>query len=93
MPKDFDADVWRAQRGSTARETPRTGLVVPLERNHLHKGMTRAAVIELLGEPDRRQPRSDHYRLGASPVGIDFETYVIEYDEQDLVTGFGIRRS
>jgi hypothetical protein len=93
MSREFDADVWRAQRGSNALDNPRVGQVVALERSHMRPGMSRAEVIELLGEPDRRLPRSDHYKLGASPVGVDFETYVIEYDDHDRVTSFGIRRS
>lgn len=93
MSEQFDAELWRAQRGSSALDNPRVGLVVVLERDHMRPGMSRAEVIGLLGEPDRRQPHSDHYRLGASPVGVDYETYVVEYDEQDRVRSFGIRRS
>lgn len=93
VSNDFDAALWQAQRGSAALDNPRVGEVVALERQHMREGMPRARVIELLGEPDRRGPRSDHYKLGASPVGVDYETYVIEYNDQGQVVRFGIQRS
>lgn len=89
----FDAALWQAQRGSDALDNPRVGQVVALERHHLRAGMPRTQVIELLGEPDRSRPGMDAYKLGASPVGVDFETYVVEYDAQEQMTRFGIRRS
>lgn len=93
MGADFDAAGWRAQQGSTAADNPRAGMLAALEREHLREGMTREAVNALLGAPERRLPRSDHYRIGAAPLGADYETYVVEYDERDRVIRFGMQRS
>lgn len=93
MSRDFDSRLWQGQRGSNALDNPRVTLVIPLERQHLKPGLPRTEVIKLLGEPDRQLPNSDHYKLGASPVGVDFETYVIDYDDQGRVLRYGIRRS
>lgn len=90
---DFDRALWHAQRGSTAFDNPRTGQVAALERDHLRAGMARAEVIALLGEPEVRNARSDRYALGVSPVGVDVEEYVVEYDADDRVTGFRVRRN
>lgn len=93
MSKPFEAQAWRAQRGSTAHDNPRVFMVVPLERDgHLREGMARAEVLDLLGPPDRATARNDQYRLGASPVGVDYETYVIDYNEVDQVLRFQVRR-
>lgn len=89
----FDADLWRAQRGSDALDNPRVRQIVALERRHMRAQMPRAEVIALLGEPDRSRPGTHIYTLGASPVGVDFETYVIQYDPLARVADFGIRRS
>lgn len=93
MDRAFDADLWHAQRGSEALDNPRVGEVVALERQHMRMQMPRAQVLQLLGEPDRTRPGNDAYKLGASPVGVDFETYVVEYDSAGRVAHFGIHRS
>ena len=86
----FDAAAWRAQQGNTALDNPRSKLVPALERQRL-EGMTRAEVRRLLGEPDSSNDTSDEYLLGASPVGVDLESYRIEY-RQGRVSGAGLVR-
>jgi len=90
--RGFDAALWRAQHGSDARDNPRSGLVPALEREVLRKGMSREEVREILGPPEGETPQRDVYELGASPVGVDYEQYVIEYDEEGKVLSFGLRR-
>lgn len=92
MSGDFDAEAWRAQHGSNAIDNPRSGQVSALERNHLRLGMARADVHALLGMPERQEELADHYDLGVSPVGVDYETYVIRYDARNLVSKFGVHR-
>lgn len=87
----FDAELWRAQAGSTARDNPRAGQLAALEAGVLRQGMPRADVHRVLGEPDRQQPDADVYAIGASPMGISFESYRIEY-RQGLVVGWGVQR-
>lgn len=90
---DFDRALWHAQRGSTAFDNPRTGQVAALERDHLRPGMARAEVVALLGEPEVRNATGDRYALGVSPVGVDVEEYVVEYDADDRVVRYRVRRN
>lgn len=87
----FDAAAWQAQRGSLARDNPRSAMVSTLERTIVLKGMTRAETRRLLGEPDRSEPEADEYLLGASPVGVDLEVYRLEF-RQGRVSVHGLRR-
>ncbi|NMO19628.1 hypothetical protein HPC49_48355 [Pyxidicoccus fallax] len=89
----FDAEQWKAQRGSTARNNPRIGMVVELKEKHLRNGMSREEVQKLLGEPDQRRGTSEVYALGTSPFGPSYEYFIIDYDGTGLVTGFRISRS
>ena len=88
----FDSKAWQAQRGKHERDNPRAGMVVPLTRDHLRAGMRRAEVKALLGEPDQRRGQSDVYELGVSPVGVDEEYFVVEYDSDGKVTQFRVSR-
>ncbi len=90
--EDFDSQQWKAQKDSGARDNPRVHMVVALERKHLRTGIARAEVEQLLGAPEQREKDKDVYALGASPVGVDMESYVIEYDGQDRVVRFHLRR-
>jgi hypothetical protein len=90
--EDFDPRQWQAQKNSGARDNPRAHMVVALERKHLRAGIARAEVERLLGAPEQREKDKDVYALGASPVGVDMESYVIEYDGQDRVVRFYLRR-
>lgn len=89
----FDAEQWKAQRGSSARNNPRIGMVAELQRKHLREGMTREEVQRLLGEPDQRRGTSEVYELGQSPVGVSYEYFVIDYDGAGKVTQLRITRS
>ena len=88
----FDAEQWKALRGSTARNNPRVGMVVELQEKHLRQGMSREEVQKLLGEPDQRRDTSEVYELGASPFGPSYEYFVIDYDGAGKVTQFHVTR-
>lgn len=88
----FDAELWQAQRGSNERRNPRAGMVGDLLREHLRVGMSRAEVLRLLGEPDYRDRLSDVYELGVSPVGVDDEYLVVDYDDTGRVKHLSIRQ-
>lgn len=92
MSSSFDAALWRAQNGSQSADNPRAGQIEALEKHHLRKGMARAQVHELLGEPDLKTRDSDRYFLGVAPMGIDPEEYVITYDASDRVSSFKVVR-
>ena len=89
----FDPQRWKAERVlSDEPGGKRNSMLEALERDHLRAGMSREAVRSLLGEPDTTTKTVDQYDLGPSPVGVTMESYLIEYDSQGKVVGFGLRR-
>ncbi len=88
----FDSKTWQAQRG-VEKNNARGGMLGALERRYLRVGMPRAEVQQQLGPPDYSEADRDVYELGRSPVGVDFESYVIQYDRAGRVAQFGISRS
>lgn len=89
---NFDSALWRAQYKKHQRDNPRIGMVPALEREVLHKGMSREVVREVLGRPEQVRENADLYDLGVSPFGVDYEQYVIEYDQENKVVQFFISR-
>ena len=82
----FDAALWKAQHDrDETLENPRASMVGSLIDVRLQTGMTRAAVLELLGPPEFQRNGNDYYTLGRAPYGIDYEYLVVHY-EQDKVT-------
>lgn len=88
--RDFDSKRWQSQKGVT-KDNERQGMLGTLER-HLKPGMTRQEVERLLGPPDYRSPDRDSWELGRSPVGVSYETWVIEYDAEGRVVRFQLSR-
>jgi hypothetical protein len=87
----FDSKTWQAQRGVEKNNT--RGRMLGALDKYLRVGMPRAEVQLLLGPPDHSEADRDVYELGRSPVGVDFESYVIQYDSAGKVTQFRISRS
>ena len=83
----FDSAKWKAERGNTSHKNPRIGMVSGVE-GLLRVGMTREEVVALLGEPDDEKPGKFTYDLGASPVAVDFEYFVLEFDGAGKLTKF-----
>jgi hypothetical protein len=83
-PGGFDAARWQALRNSDARDNPRVRMVSDLARL-LRPGMTRGDVLALLGEPEARRDGRFLYALGASPYGVDYEYFAIEFAGDRLV--------
>jgi hypothetical protein len=83
----FDADVWRAQRGTDALEqvNPRGEMVGALEREHLEPGTKRSDILEVLGPPDLQENATDYYELGRTLYGVSYERLAIEYADDELV--------
>jgi hypothetical protein len=67
-------------------------MIIELKENHLRKGMPRNKVLELLGEPDESNSKTDIYDIGASAFGVDLESYQIHY-ENGVVVSYIISRS
>lgn len=80
----FDAAAWKAQRGIPEARNRRNDMVVAA-RDRLRAGMTRAAVVDILGEPDSRKADGiEVYALGASPFGIDPQYLELTYRDERL---------
>lgn len=75
----FDSDKWKALRSSTERDNPRSRMLGDLKKE-LRQGMTRDAVVALLGEPEIKEGARYVYAIGASAFGVDYEYFVIEFD-------------
>lgn len=92
MQKDtFDSTTWKAQRGASALDNQRGGMV-PKLKTSLSEGMPRAEVLRLLGEPDSQRANTDVYELGVSDLGIDEEHYEIGYKDGDVASHRWSRR-
>jgi hypothetical protein len=87
----FDSRKWKAEEHNTSRNNPRIGMVVPLMKI-LRVGMTRSEVAEFLGAPDNATDNKIEYELGASPYGIDYETFFLEFDGNGKLESFRIKR-
>jgi hypothetical protein len=89
----FDAEVWRAQRGTDALEqvNPRGDMVGALEREHLQPGTKRSELLDLLGPPEFQEGATDLYDLGRTPYGVSYERLAIEYADDELVRTYVTR--
>jgi hypothetical protein len=90
---NFDSSTWKSQRGAAAQDNQRGQMVGTLDKV-VRTGMTRAEVIELLGEPDSGNPDSgvDVYELGVSDYGIDEEYFEIRYQDGKVASHRWARR-
>jgi len=90
---NFDSSTWKSQRGAAAQDNQRGQMVGALDKV-VRTGMTRAEVIELLGEPDSGNADSgvDIYELGVSDYGIDEEYFEIRYQDGKVASHRWARR-
>jgi len=87
IPHGFDSAAWKAQSGNYEGENLRCGMVESLEEN-LQAGMSKQAILDLLGPPDTTREAGEVYFLGRSSYGVSYEVYVLQYDEQDRLARF-----
>lgn len=83
-PVDFDGAAWRAAKGHLGAGNPRAGMLDALEQGHPIAGKTRGEVHALLGLPDLRERRAEHYALGDAG---DCTDYVVDYDSANHAVG------
>ncbi|MEA5125418.1 hypothetical protein [Xanthomonas floridensis] len=87
--QDFDATVWKSQRGVGLEENKRIYMVGALKQA-IHVGMRRDDVISLLGPPDYTRigetTSRDVYYLGVSPYAVDTQKYDIEYKDGKVIS-------
>lgn len=85
----FDGAAWRAgslavsEDNFSSSDNPRYALAWDLMDEHLQPGMTRAAVLDLLGPPDSVVDGALHYVIGTNPYHIDPDAVVISFDAAD----------
>jgi hypothetical protein len=84
----FNRSVWLAQADSNNPDNPRARMVGDLQRHYIKPGISQQRVIELLGKPDsERQNNVYEYILGMwSGFRIDYDTFDVHFDSNDLVT-------
>ena len=82
-PADFDGAAWRTAKGHVGAGNPRAGMLDALEQAHPIAGKTRGEVHALLGLPDLRERRAEHYALGDG----DCTDYVVDYDSANHAVG------
>lgn len=84
----FDAAQWRAlNRHPDDASCRRGGMAHDIQTNVLRKGLTKAEVIGLLGEPDSRKDDVHGYSLGmCSGLRIDFDTLDTHFDSDGSLT-------
>ncbi|MCL1551866.1 hypothetical protein [Xanthomonas nasturtii] len=87
--QDFDAAMWKSQRGVDFEDNKRIYMVGALKQV-IHVGMRREDVIALLGPPDYTKESettsTDAYYLGISPFAADTEKYTIQYQNGKLIS-------
>jgi hypothetical protein len=76
----FEPERWKAERGSDRRDNPRLFMINDLRRR-LSPGMARSDVKALLGEPEAKTGNSYIYIIGVPPLSIDYEEFIIEFDD------------
>jgi hypothetical protein len=93
----FDRKVWLDNPEMTDTHNPRARMVQDVISHHLKKGMSRTAVIALLGPPydatksGYKQPITFLlYPVGWSTIDPNF--LLIEFTNKDLVSGYGIKQ-
>jgi hypothetical protein len=91
MVAGFDSAKWKALRSSTERENPRSRMVSKLQQE-LRTGMTQDEVVALLGEPEIKEGARYVYSIGASPFGVDYEYFVVEFGADGKVLRHMITR-
>lgn len=89
----FDREGWRREVGNQAGESRRGAMLPAARAAGLAEGAPRDVVIDLLGEPDVRQPGLDIWYLGRSATGPSFETLEVRYGDDLRVSAIRIARS
>jgi hypothetical protein len=93
---EFSSLEWKSSEPEMTWDSLRLKMADDLVENHIKKGQSKAAVILLLGKPDKTEYFKDYdmvYYLGRerNPIGIDSEWLVIKLNS-DKVESFHIVR-
>jgi outer membrane protein assembly factor BamE (lipoprotein component of BamABCDE complex) len=58
----------------------------------LQVGMTKQQVMEMYGPPDWEKGNRTAYSLGPRGLGVDIDSLIIEFDDNNKVTRFRLSR-
>jgi hypothetical protein len=87
-PVSFDSEQWKNWEGNDDEWFLRWDMMNSLRQNHELKGMEKAELIKLLGEPDKQSENQFEYFLGFSRRGINTGHLNITFNEKDEVVDF-----
>ena len=90
-PPTFDKAVWMAAKEEPLEDNPRLWMLRALEAE-LKPGMNKTEVQELLGPPDRGAANRFVYDLGYTFPSIDYQEYVIEFDDTGKLSRYLLKR-
>lgn len=87
----FDSVKWKSTRAEFSEKSIRLRMVDDLLANHPLVGLDRAAIVALLGEPDKTPYKAEYdmvYFLGPerSWISVDSEWLVIKLDSAGVAT-------
>lgn len=83
----FNKDVWIAQAAVKPSENRRSSMVGDLS-SRLKPGMSEDEVVDMMGAPESRSSGRFVYSLGMPGFGVDYETFVVEFDPAGKLTRF-----
>jgi hypothetical protein len=88
----FDPSAWQVQQTNDTDATCFRGSMANDIKNRVLKpGASRAAVKDLLGQPDNESSEKFEYNLGmCSGLGIDFDSLNIYFDERGVIVNAAI---
>jgi hypothetical protein len=94
--RPFEAQVWRAQRGSIEPMNPRGLMIRDLLANHLSAGVARHEVVQLLGDPDWQGEPGDSlpsitYVIGLYSGILDHEFLTLHFDADGKLVSAYVR--
>ena len=88
----FDSEKWKSwiKSNSESDMSLRWDMMNSLRKNYELKGMTRDEIIDLLGEPQRKDQVEFIYNLGYSKHGVNTGSFTIRFGNNDKVTNFSV---
>ena len=90
-PPTFDKAAWIAAKEEPREDNPRFWMLKAVEAE-LKPGMSKDEVQMLLGPPDRGSANRFVYDLGYTFPSIDYQEYVIEFDDTGKLSRYLSKR-
>ncbi|MGQ4274909.1 hypothetical protein [Terrihabitans sp. B22-R8] len=85
--RTFNKERWIAQAGVQPSENRRSVMKRDLE-SRLSTGMREEQIIDLMGPPDQRAPGQFSYSLGMPGFGVDYASFIVEFDDEGRMTRY-----